>query len=76
SKKSKKLKARQINQSGRVINYADRAVNRLHERYERMIHAGKPRNVAIIAVARELACFIWGYGKRQDCVINCLFVIH
>ena len=60
SKKSKKLKARQINQSGRVINYADRAVNRLHERYERMINEGKPRNVAIIAVARELACFIWG----------------
>lgn len=63
--KSKKLKARQINQSGKVISYADRAVNRLHKRYERMIHAGKARNIAIIAVARELACFIWGMETNR-----------
>lgn len=65
SKKSKKLKARQNGQSGKVIRYADRAVKRLHKRYERMLHAGKPRNVAIIAVARELACFIWGMENNK-----------
>lgn len=63
--KSKKLKARQVNQPSKVINYADRAVSRLHKRYERMLHEGKPRNVAIIAVARELACFIWGMENNK-----------
>lgn len=65
SQKSKKLKARQINQPAKVINYADRAVRRLHNRYEKMLHSGKPRNVAIIAVARELACFIWGMENNK-----------
>jgi transposase len=65
NRKSKKLKARQTGQSGKVINYADQAVIRLHKRYERMLHAGKPRNVAIIAVARELACFIWGMENNK-----------
>lgn len=63
--KSKKLKARQNNQSGKVISYADRAVERLHKRYEKMLHKGKPRNVAIIACARELACFIWGMENNR-----------
>ncbi|PFX86342.1 IS110 family transposase, partial [Bacillus mycoides] len=33
---------------------------RLQRKYHRMMYQGKPRNVAITAVARELGCFIWG----------------
>ena len=58
--KSKALKARQAGQSSLVIAYADRANERLRRKYYRMILGGKKRNVAIAAVARELACFIWG----------------
>lgn len=59
-KKSKALKKRQKGQDDAVIAYADRAVERLQKRFKRMILRGKPYNVAIVAVARELAGFIWG----------------
>lgn len=59
-KKSKAVKARQKGQDGAVIAYADRAVERLQRKYHKMIYRGVNRNKAITAVARELACFIWG----------------
>ena len=58
--KSKRLRARQIGQSAEVIAYADKANTRLRSKYYRMIRHGKAKNVAVAAVARELACFIWG----------------
>ena len=63
--KSKALKARQADQSGKVVAYADRAIKRLQKKFEKMIHQGKARNIAIIAVARELACFIWGMENNK-----------
>ena len=57
--KSKRLRARQIGQSAEVIAYADKANTRLRSKYYRMIRHGKAKNVAVAAVARELACFIW-----------------
>lgn len=59
-KKSKALKKRQKGQDDAVIAYADRAVERLQKRFKRMILRGKPYNIAIMAIARELAGFIWG----------------
>ncbi len=41
-----------------MIAYAGKANTRLRSRYYRMIRHGKKRNVAVAAVARELACFI------------------
>lgn len=32
----------------------------MRRRYYRLISKGKKRNVAVTAIARELACFIWG----------------
>ena len=67
--KSKALNARQLGNTAEVISYADRANVRLRRKYYKLIHRGKKRNVAVAAVARELACFIWGmmnddiYGK-------------
>ena len=58
--KSKDLKARQSGNPPEVIAYADKANERLRRKYYKMIRHGKSKNVAVTAVARELACFIWG----------------
>lgn len=59
--KSKELNRRQRGSSPEVIVYADKCNERLRRKYYRlMLSSGKPRNVAVTAVARELACFIWG----------------
>lgn len=58
--KSKELRARQSGNTAEVIAYADKANTRLRSKYYRMIRHGKKRNVAVAAVARELACFVWG----------------
>ena len=58
--KSKMLRARQAGNSAQVIAYADKANIRLRRKYYKLIQRGKKRNVAVTAVARELACFVWG----------------
>ena len=58
--KSKELRSRQNGQSSEIIAYADKANTRLRSKYYKMIRHGKKKNVAVAAVARELACFIWG----------------
>ena len=58
--KSKDLKARQSGNLPEVVAYADKANERLRRKYYKMIRHGKKKNVAVTAVARELACFIWG----------------
>lgn len=58
--KSKELRARQSGQAAEVIAYADKANTRLRSKYYKMIRHGKKKNVAVTAVVRELACFIWG----------------
>ena len=59
--KSKSLKERQQGNDPRIIAYADKANERLRRRYYRMVlRSNKKANVAKTAVARELACFVWG----------------
>ena len=58
--KSKELRRRQNGNTAEVIAYADKANTRLRSRYYKFIRRGKKRNVAVSAVARELACFVWG----------------
>ena len=75
--KSKALLARQEGNERDIIIYADRANDRLRRKYYRLIRSGKKKNVAVTAVARELACFIWGMmtnnlelrGERQRQVL-------
>ena len=43
-----------------VAGYAERAGKRLQKKYWRLLHAGRPPQVAATAVARELAGVIWG----------------
>jgi hypothetical protein len=54
------LKARQAGNAAQVIAYADRAQRRLHRTYNKLVSNSVPRNKAIVAVARELSCFVWG----------------
>lgn len=58
--KSKDLRARQSSNPAEVIAYADKANTRLRSKYYKFIRHGKKRNVAVAAIARELACFVWG----------------
>ena len=59
--KSKLLKERQYGNPANIIAYADKANERLRRRYYHLVlRQGKKANVAKTAVARELACFIWG----------------
>lgn len=59
--KSKALKQRQAGNTPEVIAYADKANERLRRKFYRMtLHNKTQRNVAATAVARELACFMWG----------------
>lgn len=59
--KSKELKVRQAGNPSQVIAYADKANTRLRRKYYKMVLGkNKKHNVAKTAIARELACFIWG----------------
>ena len=68
--KSKSLRSRQSGQSAEVIAYADKANTRLRSKYYRMIRHGKKRNVAVAAVARELACFVWGMMTDNISIVS------
>ena len=61
--KSVALKQRQKGNPPEVIAYADKANERLRRRFYKMtLNKGVNRrgNLAATAIARELACFIWG----------------
>jgi len=53
------LQRRQEGQSADVIQIAGRAQRRLHKVHGRMRSRGKPGNVIVVALARELSCFLW-----------------
>jgi transposase len=53
------LKARRKGQPARVIAIADKAQQRLCRRFRRMLAEHKPAPKVAVAVARELAGFIW-----------------
>jgi transposase len=53
------LRNRQVGQPDHVLAIAWRAQHRLHKVHQRMRDRGKPHNVTTVAVARELAGFLW-----------------
>ena len=58
-KKSAALKARQGGNPAEVIAYADKANERMQRKYYRIAFKSR-HNIAKTAIARELACFVWG----------------
>jgi transposase len=56
----RELARRQQGQDPRIIAIAWRAQRRLHQRWQHLhLHRGKPGGVVALAVARELAGFLW-----------------
>lgn len=53
------LANRQTGQPDHVLQIAWRAQHRLHRVHHRMRDRGKPHNLTTVAVARELAGFLW-----------------
>jgi len=53
------LRKRREGQPDWVIAHADRAMRRLHRRHTKMLHENKPAGKITVAVARELAGFLW-----------------
>ena len=53
------LAHRQAGQPDHVLAIANRAQRRLHRVHQRMRDRGKPHNVITVAIARELAGFLW-----------------
>jgi transposase len=53
------IAARRAGQPDHVLQIAQRAERRLHRQYGRLRERGKPGNVTTVAIARELACFLW-----------------
>ena len=66
-----KLRKRREGQPREIIKVADKAQRRLNKRFHRLVLAsGKPPQKAIVAIARELAGFIWAalnqYPLQQE----------
>jgi transposase len=59
-----RLRKRREGQPAWVIAHADRAMQRLSQRYYRLLARGKPHNKVVAAVARELVGFIWAVLKE------------
>ncbi len=56
---------RQQGQPAHVLQIAWRAQHRLHRLHTRLRAHGKPPNVATVAVARELTCFLWAAAMAE-----------
>jgi len=57
---SRRLAERRVGTDEAVIAYADRALNRLHGKYVKLLFKGKSKQASVTAVARELSGFLWG----------------
>ena len=49
-----------------VKEIAWKAQVRLCARYRRLVRAGKPANVVTVAIARELAAFVWAIATSES----------
>jgi len=69
-----KLRQRRREQPAKMIALADRAQQRLHRRYSRLVLGrGKQPQKAAVAVARELAGFVWAawylYPRLEEAAV-------
>jgi transposase len=60
-----RIKQRRKGQPAELIAIADKCDARLHRRFTRLTSRGKRSVVAVVAVARELAGFIWAIGQKM-----------
>lgn len=62
----KVLKAKRQGQPPAVVAIAERADERLHRRYWRLVHRGKLPQQAVVAVSRELLGFMWAIAREVN----------
>jgi len=58
------VRKRRADQPANIVAIARKADERLHRKYWRMVSRGKRSTVAVTAVARELAGFVWALGQQ------------
>ncbi|MGJ7923313.1 IS110 family transposase, partial [Neobacillus sp. LXY-4] len=63
-----RLKKRLDGKPGAIQAISWKAQQRLHKKYFRLLSRGKQKNVAITAVARELAGFVWAIAQETECL--------
>ncbi|OJW21345.1 MAG: IS110 family transposase [Rhodospirillales bacterium 69-11] len=61
---SQEMQRRQEGLNLTILKIAWKAQLRLHDRYRRLSATGKPKNVVITAIARELVGFIWAIAQE------------
>lgn len=61
---SAEMRRRQRGQPETVKAIAWKAQDRLHRRYRRLVGRGKPKQKAVVAVAREMLGFIWAIAQE------------
>jgi len=64
AKVSKEMQKRQDGTSLKVRDIAWKAQLRLTKRFRMMANNGKPRNVIVVAMAREIAAFMWSIAQE------------
>lgn len=66
---SRVLRARNTKVSDEVRKIAWKAQQRLHRKFHHLVYEkGKPPQVAVVAVARELAGFLWAIAQERELV--------
>jgi hypothetical protein len=60
-----RIKQRRKGQAAELVAIAEKCEDRLHRRFVRLTSRGKLSTVAAVAVARELAGFIWAIGQKM-----------
>ena len=64
---SRTLRARNAKVSDEVRQIAWKAQKRLHRKFHHLVYEkGKAPQVAVVAVARELAGFLWAIGQQRE----------
>jgi transposase len=64
------LARRRKGQPGRVIAIADKAQQRLCRRFRKLAAEHKPSPKIVVAIARELAGFVWAALQREPATVN------
>lgn len=68
SRSTEKSRERLAGQPAEVVGVALASEQRLHQRYWHIVHKGKLTNIAVVAVARELAGVIWALMRTEPAV--------
>jgi transposase len=67
---SPELAARRRGCPPEVLRIAKKAQDRLHRKFWRLVSRGKPSQIAAVAVARELAGFVWAIGQHVPDIMS------